>query len=615
MYQNDKKPMTEKIGGKSKDVWAEKLEILKKQLPGVISENEVDCQQLKKMVGDENVADEERYQFVWAGKSKAFEQIKVRTTKTLKPNREESVDFDDTENIFIEGENLEVLKVLQKSYYNKIKMIYIDPPYNTGNDFVYNDKFAESRDEYEKKTGDQDEEGNKTKGLRKNTKESGHYHSNWLTMMYPRLYLARNLLKEDGVIFVSIDDNEVHNLRMIMDEIFGEENFEAILPRTTKRAGKTSDLISKNHDYILFYHKGDLKSLNAHPHTDEGYKHSDEHIESRGKYKLSQTLDYDSIQYSSSLDYEINIDGNVFRPGGVSRNEMNERKNRNPSSDYCWRWSKKLFKFGLKNDFIVVKKSKNGKRLYTKTYENAIIEKNIDSKKEFAKLFDKKFFDYTKPSLLIKELAYYSTNSNDIILDFFAGSGTTAQAVMEQNEEDGGNRKYIVVQLPEKTDKDSEVHKAGYKNIADLAKERIRRASKNIKGDIDKGFKVFKLDDSNFNTWRLEKLSNRKELQQKLEDQLKPVDSNDEDLIYELIYKIGASPNSKINKKNDYYLINNGEYLICLAENIDQNLVDKVIKEKPEVAICLDSSFSDDDELKTNTVLQMKSENIEFKVI
>ncbi len=366
------------MDGKSLTPQEVKLQQLKEILPEVFSEGKIDWEKLKATLGEDINFSNERYVLNWAGKSDAFKVLQAPSTKTLVPVKEESVNFDETENIFIEGENLEVLKILQKSYFGKVKMIYIDPPYNTGNDsFIYPDKFAENKDEYLKRVGDKDEEGYMTReGLfRKNSKENGQYHSNWLNMMMPRLYLAKNLLRQDGVIFVSIDDNEVHNLRLLMNEIFGEENFVAVFPRITKKAGKTTDLIAKNTDFVLCYAKSENIFLNKNAFTDREYKYSDEYLSKRGKYKLSQTLDYSSIQYSPTLDYEIVIDNNVFRPGGVSKEEMENRKKRNPASDFCWRWSKELFQFGLENGFIVVKEGKKGKRIYTKTYENATISK------------------------------------------------------------------------------------------------------------------------------------------------------------------------------------------------------------------------------------------------
>jgi adenine-specific DNA-methyltransferase len=587
---------------------------------------------------------------------------------------------------------LEVLKVLQKSYFGKVKMIYIDPPYNTGNDsFIYPDKFSESKADYERRVGDKDEAGNKTSdSFKKNSKENGQYHSNWLNMMMPRLYLAKNLLRQDGVIFVSIDDNEVHNLRLLMNEIFGEENFVAEFPRVTKKAGKTTDLIAKNTDYLLCFSKSDFVKLNKNSFEDDGYKHTDEFEDERGKYKLSQTLDYGSIQYSPSLDYEIIIDDFIFRPGNVSKDEQLERQKRNPASDFCWRWSKNLFEFGLQNGYIVVKESSNGKRIYTKTYQNAVISKNSNgyfveiiertkststlefvdnqysndnSRKDLARIFDEKVFEYSKPVSLINKLIQIGSNSNDIILDFFAGSGTTAHAVMELNKEDAstgsaqaGNRKYICVQLPELCDEKSEAFKAGFKTIADISKERIRRAGKKIQEEInseikkieseikklqgelptdenkteienlktkiqqlktqDLGFKVLKLADSNFKQWQQIEGKDAKAFAEQMKLFVDPVSESAtiENMVYELLLKSGKDLNSPIKKKDNFYKINNNE-LILLLEKATQEIIDKVIAEKPIKVVALDKLFKGNDQLKTNTVLQMKDAGIEFKTI
>jgi adenine specific DNA methylase Mod len=365
----------------------------------------------------------------WPGKREAIVIANLPTTKTLRPVREDSVDFDNTENLYIEGDNLEVLKILQESYIGKIKMIYIDPPYNTGNDFVYRDNFDKDKETELFESGQIDEYSRR---LVANPEASGRYHSDWLSMMYPRLKLARTLLSEDGVIFISIDDNEVHNLRKVCDEVFGEENFVTELPRITKKAGKTTDTIAKNNDYVICFRKSEIAEFNSYAHNDNGYKYSDEFANDRGLYKLSQTLDYGSIQYSPSLDYEIELGGVIFRPGGVSEEEMILRQKRNPKSDFCWRWSKDLFQFGSTKGFVVVK----GNRIYTKTYQNATISKNgseymIDfgkrtksatsldfieneysndnSKKDLSKLFDTKVFEYSKPVSLLYSLAYITT--------------------------------------------------------------------------------------------------------------------------------------------------------------------------------------------------------------
>lgn len=353
----------------------------------------------------------------------------------------------ENDNLIIKGNNLLALhSLLDKAdgtplYRGKVKLIYIDPPYNTGNDsFNYNDNFS---------------------------------HSTWLTFMKNRLEVAREFLRDDGVIFVSIDDNEQAYLKVLMDEIFGRENFVALFPRITKKAGKTTDLIAKNTDYLLAYSKTNQIVLNKNKFEDKEYKWTDEFEHERGKYKLSQTLDYNTLGYVSSLDYPIEIDGDIYYPGGISEEEYKLRKKTNPKDDFRWRWSQDLFDFGYKNGFIVVKESKNGKRIYTKTYQNATIGKNSNgyfieitertkptstleftdnlysndnARKDLDKLFDEKNFDYPKPVGLLKKIISIATNQNDIIMDFHAGSGTTAHAVLDLNKQDGGSRKFILIE-------------------------------------------------------------------------------------------------------------------------------------------------------------------------
>jgi len=388
------------------------------------------------------------------------------------------------DNLIIQGDNLKALKALLPTYAGKIKCIYIDPPYNTGNEgWAYNDNVnSPMMQEWLAET------------LRGGTvgKDDLTRHDKWLCMMLPRLKLLQELLSKDGAIFISIDDNELGNLIAICNEVFGEDNFIATLPRITKKAGKTTGSIAKNTDYIIAY-KG-YANIDLAPNIldIDDYEEEDEFVKERGKYKLTQTLDYGSIQYSRSLDYEITLEGHVFRPGSVSASEMEERIKRNPKSDFCWRWSKDLFEFGLKNKFIVVKESKNGKRIYTKTYACATIKKagneyyiddlqrtkkvttlefiengysNDNSRKEIESIFSGKSFEYSKPSALIKKIISIATDSDSIILDSFAGSGTTAQAVLELNK-DGGNRKFILVEMED------------YANT--ITAERVRRVIKGV---------------------------------------------------------------------------------------------------------------------------------------
>jgi len=575
-------------------------------------------------------------------------------------------------NKIIHGDNLDALKALLPEYEGRINCIYIDPPYNTGNEgWVYNDNVNDPK--IRKWLGQV--VGKEAEDLTR--------HDKWLCMMYPRLKLLHKLLADDGAIFISIDDNEVANLRKICDEIFGEENFVAEFPRVTKKAGKTTELIAKNTDYIICFSKSDFIKLNKNAFEDEGYKHIDEFESERGKYKLSQTLDYGSIQYSPSLDYEINLEGFIFRPGNASKEEQIERQKRNPSSDYCWRWSRDLFEFGLQNGFIVLKESSNGKRIYTKTYQNATISKNANgyyveiiertkststlefienkysndnSRKDIAKIFDEKVFEYSKPVSLINKLIQICSNPNDLILDFFAGSGTTGHAVMDLNKEDRGNRRYICVQLPELCEEKSEAYKAGYLTIADISKERIRRAGKKIQEEIkseikkieteikklqgelptketkagietlknkieqlkaqDLGFKVLKLEDSNFKQWQQIEGKDAKALAEQMKLFVDPVSESAtiENMVYELLLKSGKDLNSKIEKKHGFFSINENE-IILMLEKATQGIIDNVISSKPNKVIALDKLFKGNDQLKTNTVLQMKDAGIEFKTI
>ena len=495
------------------------IELIGKLFPNAITEvkrngkveHAIDFDVLRQELSDSIVEGrEERYQFTWPDKKKAMLAANAPITATLRPVEADSVGKDgtpggfDSENLYIEGDNLEVLKLLQETYLGKVKMIYIDPPYNTGNDFVYEDDFAQRTEDYMGNSGQYDEEGNR---MVTNTESNGRFHTDWLNMIYPRLKLAKDLLAEDGVIFISIDDNEIENSLKVCSEVFGKENYLACFPRVTKKAGKTTEAIARNHDYLLSYAKSSAVKLYLPSHTDDGFKFSDEFIDTRGKYKLNQTLDYDSLQYSASLDYPITVKGKTFYPGQSYEKYLERQKGNHARADWAWRWSKELFEFGLKNGFIVIKDYESHSRIYTKTYQNCKIAKkgngfqleymertkaistlefieneysNDNSKKNITQVFDAAVFDYSKPVELLKTITSYATSTSDVVLDFFSGSATTAHAVMKLNAEDGGHRKFIMVQLPEKTDEKSEAYKAGYKNICEIGKERIRRAGKQI---------------------------------------------------------------------------------------------------------------------------------------
>lgn len=423
--------------------------------------HKIDFEKLKQELSSNIIDGDESYDFTWVGKKQAMIEANRPIRKTLRPCREESVDWENTENLYIEGDNLDVLKVLQESYLNKIKMIYIDPPYNTGNDsFIYPDDYATNKDQYDEEVGAVDESGYR---MFKNTETNGRFHSSWCSMMYPRLKLARNLLSEDGVIFISIDDNEVDNMHKMCDEVFGKTNFKVIFPRVTKKGGKSSEATAKNHDYVIMYTKNkENADIVGISHNDEGFCNKDDFFDERGYFKVNQTLDYDTLGYVYSLDYPIEINGVEYFAGSVSRQEYEERKKEKPVNGYRWRWSKELFEFGYKNDFIVLK----GKRIYTKTYQNVKIE-NINGKyvivninrtkplstleftdnkysndnatKDIAEILGKGFFDYTKPVELVNQLQKVVNTKQFTVLDFFSGSATTAHAVMQLNAEDGGN--------------------------------------------------------------------------------------------------------------------------------------------------------------------------------
>ena len=587
---------------------------------------------------------EERYQFTWPDKKKAMLAANAPITATLRPVVADSVGKDgtpggfDSENLYIEGDNLEVLKLLQETYLGKVKMIYIDPPYNTGNDFVYEDDFAQSAAEYMDNSGQYDEEGNR---LVTNTESNGRFHTDWLNMIYPRLKLAKDLLAEDGVIFISIDDNEIENSLKVCSEVFGKGNYLACFPRVTKKAGKTTEAIARNHDYLLSYAKSSAVKLYLPSHTDDGFKFSDEFIDTRGKYKLNQTLDYDSLQYSASLDYPITVKGKTFYPGQSYEKYLERQKGNHARADWAWRWSKELFEFGLKNGFIVIKDYESHSRIYTKTYQNCKIVKkgngfqleymertkaistlefieneysNDNSKKNITQVFDAAVFDYSKPVELLKTITSYATSTSDVVLDFFSGSATTAHAVMQLNAEDGGHRKFIMVQLPEKTDEKSEAYKAGYKNICEIGKERIRRAGKQILSagggqlsfsetqpdqstPIDIGFRCLRLDSSNMENVYYTPEETRQQDLFSLVDNVKP-DRTPEDLLFQVMLDLGVLLSSPIEATEiagkKVFNVADGFLLACFDHDVTEETVKAIAQMKPYYAVFRDSSMAND---------------------
>lgn len=569
----------------------------------------IDFDQLRQELSKDIVeGQEERYQFTWPDKRNAIRLANAPTTDTLRPCREESVDFDNTQNLYIEGDNLQVLKLLRENYLGKVKMIYIDPPYNTGNDFVYNDDFAQSSAEYIHNSGQTDEEGNR---LVANTENNGRFHTDWLNMIYPRLKVAKDLLSEDGVIFISIDDNEQKNLKNICDEVFGENNFIADLIWANKEGGGSSDsrLFRIKHEHILCFAKRieniDIKGVPIS--NQDRYKGKDEHFAIRGPYYL-QKLGMGSIQYSESLDYEIICpDGTMVKPA-----------DNNGGKKACWRWSKEKYIKNSAIGFVEIKKDSNNIwTVYTKQYMNCDNDGNIIkrtqrpmgiieeySSTQAAKLLRNMSipFNYSKPIELISYLINRCCLNDSIILDFFSGSATTAHAVMQLNSEDGGNRKFIMVQLPEATDEKSEAYKAGYKNICEIGKERIRRARKKIKEesplttqDHDTGFRVLKLDSSNMqDVYYTPADFNDRDL---FEENIKP-DRTDEDLLFQSMIELGIELSAKIVKTEiadkTVWNVSDGYLLACFDEGVNETTITEIAKQQPYYFIMRDSSLAND---------------------
>jgi adenine-specific DNA-methyltransferase len=622
------------MNGESLNLQEDNLAKLRQLFPDLFAENQLDWEKLKATFSNDINFANERYTLNWAGKADAFKCLQQPTTATLKPEPSESIHFDASDNIFIEGENLEVLKVLQKAYYGKIKCIIIDPPYNTGNDsFIYPDNFKETKAEYEKRIGDKNEDGFLMKeGLfRKNSKDSGHFHSNWLSMMYPRLFLAKNLLKEDGLIFVHIDDNEVHNIRLLMNEIFGEENFIGCFCwRKKAGAGADSKYFFRQHEYILLYSKNinRIKAL-FQPLTAKQkleYKNPDNDL--RGNWAptdLKRAGDNDPKRIYT-----------VTSPAGEK-------------FEACWSYTKENFK-KLEADNLIwwgkYNKNEPKRKRFLNDKEGLTPRSWIDNfltsdgTKDLEKLNFETIFDYPKPAGLIKHFLQIGTEQNSLVLDFFAGSGTTAQAVLELNNEDGGERKFILVQLPEPADQNSEAYKSGYKNIADISKERIRRviaktetelgekkkkkeseinfdkgAAPENKMQLHPGFRVFKLSPSNFKTWRSQDIK-QENLVQQLDAFTNPVKENADvtAMLYELLLKAGYLLTEKIKQVGNYYSLNGGNLIIALSA-MDSTIVNEMIAAHPKKVITLDTLFAGNDELKTNTVLQMQAAGIDFKTI
>jgi len=598
------------LTGESLDITKENIEKLKELFPETATDGKIDFEKLKEILGEEIEKENERYNFTWNGKSRALRISQSPSTGTLRPCKEESKDWDTTQNLYIEGDNLEVLKLLQKSYHGKIKMIYIDPPYNTGNDFVYNDDFKDNIENYKRITGQVDSEGNK---LSTNSETSGRYHTDWLNMMYPRLRLARNLLSEDGVIFISIDDNEVHNLRKVCDEIFGSDSFIACFSWRRTDNQSNIGIVAKVKEYICCYCKvKDEARLEKLPLTEKAineYRYSD----NIGTFRRKILLDKTRGRHS----YEIKTkNGNtLYGPWMIKQDEFEQL---DYEGGIYWTSSGDEQPYGK----IYLHESKGQ---IPSDFLGIEFGTNQRGSRELEDIFGKRMFDFPKPTSLIKMLCTIGSIEGSIILDFFSGSATTANAVMQLNAEDGGNRKFIMVQLPEVVADGSEAKNAGYDTIADIGKERIRRSGDKIKEEkgleaqnLDIGFKVLKLDSSNIKKWDPD--------YENIEESLLSMQSNfvegrsEMDVVYEIMLKYGLDLTYPVDKfevsGKNIYSVAFGMLVICLDDDITTDIANGIIshikEQKLEAAriVFKDNGFKNDSD-KANVKEILKQAGIE----
>lgn len=635
----------DKLIMKSKDITQKNVEKIAELFPNVIVEAKdekgnitkvIDFELLKQELSHEIVeGSKERYQLTWPGKKEAIALANAPIDKTLRPVKEDSLNWDTTENLYIEGDNLEVLKLLQESYLGNIKLIYIDPPYNTGKDLLYRDRFIQDKDEYLEESGQVDEEGNL---LFQNTEYNGRYHSDWLTMMYPRLKLAKNLLSKDGVIFISIDDNEVHNLRKICDEIFGERNFviKIAINRTSEIA--TNNVISK-HEYVVVY----CKNINEF------------RVDGIPKYTISRGTVGNEDQTMPVIKFPkglrcVNVDDGVYYQTRKIEGSKENIENLEPiivkdgklakpvRLKARWRSSNDMRNFFNNNckptvakisgviEEIYLEGDRFMPQIKKKTFEKipSLYLENKRGSNNLNELGMTDFFPYPKSVELISRLiSYINLGKDDIVLDFFSGSATTAHAVMELNAEDGGNRKYIMVQLPEPTDEKSEAYKAGYKTIADIGKERIRRAGKKIKeetgADIDYGFRVFKVDSSNMKDiyYRPD------ELEQNMLDQLESNIKEDRtslDLLIQVMLELGLELSLPIETKKirgkEVHFVAGNSLVACFDEDVDEELIKEIAKTKPLKVVFRDNSFkSCPDKINLEEIFKAISPDTNIRVL
>lgn len=617
----------EKLKMQTENIADKNFEMLSKMFPNALTETitgydddgkpiverAIDADVLRQEISCKVVeGKDERYQFTWPDKKKATVLANEPINKTLRPSREESINFNNTENIYIEGDNLEVLKLLQETYLEQIKMIYIDPPYNTGNDFVYEDNFAIDTSAYMENSGQYDDNGNR---LVKNIESNGRFHTDWLNMMYSRLKLARNLLTEDGAIFISIGDEELYNLEKIMDEIFGHKNYVTNMIWQSTPGSNTGEDVKTVTENILLYckNKNECRFATLLIDDNEKYSNRDEYFEKRGGYILNK-LDrrMTGTHYSEALNYSITTpDGSIVFPGGTE----------NKQEHWNWRWSKSKVDWGIKNGFIVMKQNTEGWSIYFKQYEkvnnenipivrtvpyqNLINIEGANSAKgtrEVMELFKGKYFDYPKPLSLMMHLQNMILKDNDILLDFFSGSATSAHAIMLNNARNNENKKYILVQWPEEIDKESDAYKSGFKNICEIGKERIKRASKKISEEYpesvyDGGFRVLKCDSSNMKDIYYTPSETQQSLFDTYADNIKE-DRTPEDLLFQVMLDLGVLLSSKIEETTiagkQVFNVADGFLIACFDKDVTEETVKAVAEKKPYYAVFRDNSMAND---------------------
>jgi len=639
---------TTTLDGKTPDIAEENIGKLKQLFPEVFTEGKIDFGKLQQVLGDYVEDGNERYNFTWNGKGRALRLSQTPSLGTLRPCKEESKDWDTTQNLYIEGDNLEVLKLLQKSYYGKVKMVYIDPPYNTGKDFVYKDDFHDSLENYKKITGQIDNDG---KAISTNAETSGRYHTDWLNMMYPRLRLARNLITDDGVIFISIDDNEVANLKKICNEVFGEDNYVAdVIMRSNPRGSQEPFGISREHEYLVCYAKSPQGIYSI-----VGQKRDDDDSEFNFTLENGKKARLLGLRKRGG-DWRRSDRPNMFYPLYVNPNDNSVSVDKTEThfievlplrpdgEESRWTWGIDTAKERI-SDLYGKEIIRNGERTFDiyridplespdgsikrEKLKSVWLDKelNYQSARQYLReLFgSSEIFDFPKPpEMIIKLLSSLNTNDG-IILDFFSGSATTAHAVMQLNAEDGGNRKYIMVQLPETTDEKSDAYKAGYTNICEIGKERIRRAGEKIKEEkglealnLDVGFKVLKLDTSNIRKWQ----PDYNDLEQSLMDYVENyVEGRTElDVVYEIMIKYGLDLTYPVDEftiaQKKVYSIGIGMLMICLDDDITTDVAKGIFEKVKELApestrvVFKDNGFKTDSN-KTNIKEILKSGGIE----